>query len=210
MVKQWGLVLYLDNIILNNYWRKYYTYLELGWDDASIKQYLSQKQYLMQVASFSTPTVTFSASSRRNRFYSIYNRLDLLDQDVAYGESINGLKKLALNYDIFVISARSIDLKDKTLDILTRLGFPMESLTIFFKKGNEQLHQYRKKCLENIHEKYKSGVGISLQQTDIALYERFNFTPIAFTSVKEKQEFDGKVQAICQDWNDILMALNCH
>ena len=210
MEKQWGLVLYLDNIILNNYWRKYYTYLELGWDDASIKQYLSQKQFLMQVASFNTPTVTFSASSRRNRFYSIYNRLNLLDQDVAYGESVDGLKKLAINYDIFVISTRSVDLKDKTLEILTRLGFPMENLTIFFKKSNEQLHQYRKKCLETIHEKYKSGIGISLQDTDITLYERYNFTPVAFTSIKNEQEFTGKVQAICHNWNDILTALNSH
>ena len=204
------MILNLDNIVLNNYWRKYQTYLEIGWDDTSIKQYLSQKQLIMQVASFNTRTVSFSASSRRNRFYTIYNRLNMLDQDVAYGESINGLTRLASKYEIFVVSARSEELKEKTLETLSRLEFSMENLTICFKKPNDQLHNYRKRCIEKIHEKYPTGIGICLHPNDVMLFERYDYTPIAFNSLKDAKDFNGKVQVICHNWEHILTALNCN
>jgi len=112
MTFQFSLILGLDNIVLNNYWRKYYTYLKIGWDDASIRDYLSK--YMMQIASFNTRTVSFSASSRRNKFYEIYNRPDMLEQDVAWEGSVEAIKKISQKFKIYIVSSRSNEMRRKT------------------------------------------------------------------------------------------------
>lgn len=106
MAHQYGLVFTeLDNIIIDNYYRKFYTYKELGWDDNNIKAYLEQKAFIMQIASFNTAKVSFSASSRRNRYYEVYNKPEMLEKDIAYGQAIDVLEKLAEKYDIHIISS---------------------------------------------------------------------------------------------------------
>ena len=105
MTVQFSFVIGMDNIVINNYWRKYETYLELGWDHASTGHNLSKKEYMMQIASFNTRTVSFSASSRRNKFYEIYNRPKMLEQDVAWDDiCVESLKKLVKNtrYSLFL------------------------------------------------------------------------------------------------------------
>ena len=207
--KIWGVVLNLDNLVLNNYWRKYQTYRQIGWDDVSIKQYLSHKQNTMQIASFSTPTVSFSASSRRNRFYSIYNQLEMLDQDVAWGSSVSALQDLSTRYHIYIISARTEDLREKTLEVMARLGFVMENVSIFFKKSLEQLYSYRKKCIKEITKNHPTGVGICLNPSDTTLFKDFGYTPVGMTSLKNKEEFNGHIDIVCEDWTQLLTALNC-
>ena len=210
MAAQFSLILGLDNIVLNNYWRKYYSYLKIGWDDASIRHYLSKREYMMQIASFNTRTVSFSASSRRNRFYDIYNRSEMLEQDVAWDSStIESLKKINKKYKIFVVSSRSTELKTKTLDVMKKLGFLMDDLTIFFKTSNESLSIYRRNTLNSIKEKYTVGVGVCLNLSDRYLFERIGYTPIAFSSINEYNSFDGKINIVCQDWENILHSLQC-
>ena len=210
MTAQFSLILGLDNIVLNNYWRKYYSYLKIGWDDSSIRHYLSKKEYMMQIASFNTKTVSFSASSRRNRFYEIYNRSEMLEQDVVWDSNIiESLIKISKKYKIFIVSARSSELKNKTLDVMEKLGFPMEDLTIIFKSPNESLSIYRRNTLNSIKEKYAGGVGICLNLSDRYLYERIGYTPIAFSSINDYNSFDGKIEIVCQDWVSILHSLQC-
>ena len=209
MAVKFSLILGLDNIVLNNYWRKYYSYLKIGWDDASIRHYLSKKEYMMQIASFNTRTVSFSASSRRNRFYEIYNRSEMLEQDVAWDSStIESLKKINNKYQVFIISARSNELENKTLEVMKKLGFPMEDLTIFFKSPNESLSVYRRNTLNSIKEKFTSGVGVCLNPNDSALYERIGYTPIAFSSIQDYESFNGKISIVCQNWTDVLHSLS--
>ena len=197
--KTWGVVLNLDNIIINNYWRKYQTYRQIGWDDASIKQYLSQKQNTMQVASFNTPTVSFSASSRRNRFYTIYNQLEMLDQDVAWGSSILSLQALSTKYHIYIVSARSDDLREKTLEVMTQLGYAMSNLSFFFKTEFEQLYSYRKKCMKEIIQSHPTGVGVCLNPSDADFFKDFGYTPVGLTSLKNREEFNGHIDIVCND-----------
>ena len=208
--QQWALVINeLDNIVLNNYWRKYHTYLELGWDDASIKEYIGQKKFTMQIASFNTPTVSFSASSRRNRFYEVYNKPGMLDQDVLWGNAIESLKKIDEKYKIFIISSRTEDLKEKTLEVMKKLNFPLDRLKIFFKKTNEKLFVYRKKCIQSIKEQFEGGIGICLSPAESTLFERVDYTPLGFSSLKEREEFNNKIQVVCQDWAQIQASLQC-
>ncbi len=209
MAVQFSFVLGMDNIVINNYWRKYETYLELGWDHASIRYYLSKKEYMMQIASFNTRTVSFSASSRRNRFYEIYNRPKMLEQDVAWDDtSVESLKKISKKYQVFIISARSKELEDKTLEVIKKIGFPMEDLTIFFKSPNESLSVYRRNTLNSIKEKFTSGVGVCLNPNDSLLYERIDYTPIAFSSIQNYESFNGKISIVCQNWTDVLHSLS--
>ena len=205
----WGVILNLDNIVLNNYWRKYQTYLQIGWDDASIKQYLGQKQNTMQIASFNTPTVTFSASSRRNRFYSIYNQLEMLDQDVPWGNAVSALRALATKYQIYIIASRADKLREKTLEVMTQLGFAIDQISFFFKSEFEQLYSYRKKCMKEIIQSHPTGVGICLNPSDAALIKDFGYTPVGLTSLKNENEFNGHLDVVCNDWTQILSALNC-
>lgn len=210
MSQQWGLILLeLDNLVINNYWRKYYTYLEIGWDDQSIRDYLGVKENALQIASFNTTKISFSASSRRNRFYEVYNRENMLDQDVAWEGVIPAIEKLNKLYKIFIVSSRTTDLKEKTLSHLKKLGFPLEIVEVIFKEPNEALHNYRVNTVEKISQQLPSGIGICLQPTEGAIFTRCNYTPVAFASIKNHAEFDGQVNVVCQDWTQILQSLNC-
>lgn len=207
--QQWACVLRLDNILLNNYWRKFYTYQQIGWDEESIHQYLSQKKNIMQIASFSTPLVAFSASSRRNRFYEIYNRPEMLDQDVPYDYALEGLKKMTSTYKIYIISSRAQDLQEKTLEVMTRLGFPMNEITIFFKKNTENLFNYQRECMKHISSTFPAGVFICLNLNDITIAKNFQYTPVAFTSILDAEKFNGNLEVICNSWYQICASLNC-
>lgn len=212
MTPTWALVLNLDNILLNNYWRKFNTYSQLGWDEESIHAYLSKKKNIMQIASFNTRSTSFAASSRRNRFYEIYNNEDMLDQDVEWEGAIDALTKISEKYHIYVISARTVNLEAKTREVLERLGFPLNKLTIFFKDSVEKLHNYRRRVMEQIISEYRTGVGICLNPSDKMLFERFEFTPIAFTSIKSSQSFketNPPFTIICNSWEDVLVTLKC-
>lgn len=205
---KYGLILFeLDNLAINNYWRKYSTYLEIGWDAESIKAYLAQKDKILQIASFNTNTVSFSASSRRNRFYEIYNRSDMLEKDVAEPGCINALNQLVEKYDVHIISSRSDDMKEKTLQIMKKQGFPMEKLCVYFKDTNAILHTYRKDCILKVKQKNPAGVAICLNPEDAATFESLSYTPVGFTSLKNFEEFNGKIPAVFQDWNQLLTSL---
>ncbi len=209
----WALVLLnIDNILLNNYWRKYYTYHELGWDEESIHQYLSEKDKILQIATFNTNSVSFAASSRRNKFYKIYNRENMLDQDVPMDGVVDALGKISKKYHIFVVSARTNLLEQKTLESLLRLSFPVDQLTIYFKKSIENLHKYRQNTMKQIIQQYPTGVGICLSPSDRSLFDPFEFIPIAFTSIKNRDDFQNNspsFQVICNSWQDILTSLKC-
>jgi len=205
---KYGLILTeLDNLAINNYWRKYSTYLEIGWDVESIKAYLAQKDKILQIASFNTNTVSFSASSRRNRFYDIYNRPDMLDKDVAEPGAVECLVKLADKYDIYIISSRTEDLKEKTLEILKKQGFPLEKIQVYFKETNAILHSYRKDCVLKVKQKNPSGVAVCINPEDASSYESLNYTPVGFTTLKNFDDFNGKISAVFQDWNQLLTSL---
>ncbi|MHA1777086.1 MAG: hypothetical protein ACTSWC_09940 [Promethearchaeota archaeon] len=204
-----GFIVSIDNILLNNYWRKFYTYIELGWDESSIHDYLSRKENIIQVASFNTRSVSFSASSRRNRFYEVYNRENMLDQDVPWEGAVEGINTLVnSSYQIFVISSRPNTLEQKTQEVLARLGFPIEYMKLFFKKPTDKLYLYRKKTMEKIGEICPKGVGICLNPSDRMIFDRFGYYPIAFTSQKKPDDFKPSFNTICNSWPEIIQSLN--
>lgn len=208
MAHQHGLIINeLDNILLDNYWRKFHTYKEVGWDEISIKQYLTQKQFIMQIASFNTRTVSFSASSRRNRYYEVFNRSDMLEKDIAYTDVIPSLQKLVEKYEIFVISSRTTDLQDKTLEVMKKLDFPLQKMKIYFKGPSDILHSWRQKCINEIVQTFPTGFAICLMPTDTTIFINTSYTPIAFTSIKEPADFNGHIQTIVQSWSQLTQTL---
>ncbi len=210
--QQWAIIFTdLENIILNNYWRKYYTYKEIGWDEQSITEYLSKRENIMKIASFNTTTTSFSASSRRNRYYEIFDREDMLDKDVAYEGAIEGLKKINKLYKIYITSSRKTPLEDKTLKVMENLGFDLSILNIKFLPPNQKLYQFRRESAQEIVKEFPAGVGICLNPSEKPIFDRFSYTPIAFTSIKNYEEFNGEENSfnvICQDWNQLLSSLN--
>jgi hypothetical protein len=131
----------------------------------------------------------------------------MLEKDVPWESSIEGLKLLSGKYEIVVISSRTTDLQEKTLEVMKKLGFPLDHIHIFFKQPNEVLHSFRKNCILQAKEKNPSGVAICLNPDDGQTYENFDYTPIGFTSLKEYKDFDGKIKAIFQDWGQMATTL---
>jgi hypothetical protein len=208
MAHQYGLIFgELDNIILDNYWRKFYTYKELGWDDKSIQNYLADKKNIMQIASFNTPSVSFSASSRRNRFYEVYNRLDMVDKDVAYENALACIEKLTEKYDIYIISSRTEDLQEKTLEMMKNLKFPVDKIKVLFKKTNEVLNTFRQNSVAEIAKTNPTGFAVCLTPSEGSIYERNNYTPLGFTSLKDIEEFNGEITTVCDGWPQLIRSL---
>ncbi|MCP4764047.1 MAG: hypothetical protein GY870_19900 [archaeon] len=198
----------LDNIILDNYDRKMATYLELGWDKQSIHEYISKKENMGgKIASFNTNKVSFTASSRRNRFYEVYNRPDLLEKDKLFPDIIESLIKIAGHFDIFIVSGRTEDLKDKTLEVMEKLDLPMNRFEVYFKKTHEMMQSYRRSCLVDIKAQHPTGIGIILNPNDANLFERFDYTPVGYTTIKNKSDFDGKCEVVCENWIQLVSAI---
>ena len=184
------------------------TYLELGWDKESIDDFISKKENMYgKIASFNTTRVTFTASSRRNRFYEVYNREDMLEHDWQFPGVINALKRLSVDFDIYIVSERTEDLEEKTLQIMEEAGFPMHSLKIFFKGMHKVLRHYKKNCLVEITSKHSTGIGVILHPQDARLFKKFNYTPVGFASIKDASEFSGRVEVVCENWNQLTQCL---
>jgi hypothetical protein len=193
----------LDNILIDNINRKTQTYLELGWDKKSIKNYLSKKENGLKIATFNTPTVSFSASSRRNRYYTIYNRLDMLDHDIIMNKAIETIQILTNKFEIIVLTARKVDLREKTLSLMKMLGFPIDSMQFHFLPQYKSLAVFRKNTFNEIASKFPDGVAITLNPTDFLPYSQYNYHVIALPTLYDKKEFEKTSFDVCRSWKDI-------
>ncbi len=196
-----------DYIIVDPTKRKFATYKEIGWDDQSITSYLRTKENHETIASFITNTISFSASSRRNRFYEIYNRKDMLDLEEAYTSSINGITHLSDHFETYIITDRTVDLKHNTLEHLRKLGFPMDKIHIYFKQTHESMHNYKRAILREVTEKFPSGVAIITHPKDGQLFGLYEYTVLGFDSIKKESELESSVEFVCQTWDQIRSSL---
>jgi hypothetical protein len=204
MSGSWALVFSsLDNLLIDNDERKKKTYLEIGWDEKSIKEYLKEKKNALQIASFNTARITFTASSRRNRYYEIYDRLDMLNYDQPYENAVAMLKEFVKSFKVFVISSRSNPHKDKTLDVMEKYGFPVDEMTIFFKETNQSLAQFRNQCIERIKEEYEMGIAVVNQPHDTIGFDRVGYSTVAIISITEKEDWKDVVEYVTKDWKNL-------
>ena len=208
MDKQFSLsILGLDNLILDNSNRKFATYLELGWDEKNIKNFISKKENIMRIASFNTTKVNFTASSRRNRYYDIYNRKDMLEHDILFSKCSDVIKLLSKDFKIFLVSLRTKDLEDKTLSVLKNLGFPVEMVDFSFKKNFEPIQSYKRTCLKNIRNEVPSGISVILNPDDSMLLDEFDgYSTVGFSSIKNKEDFS--IEVVCQNWREIKSSIS--
>ncbi len=196
-----------DYIIVDPTKRKFATYKEIGWDIDSISMYLSNKQNHERIADFITNTVSFSASSRRNRFYEIYNRPDMLRLEEAYTGAIEGINHISDHFETYLITDRTEDLRESTLDHLEEVGFPMDKIHVYFKKKHESVHSYKRTVLRKITMKYQSGVAIITHPKDGQLFGLYDYTVLGFNSIKEEHEFGNSAEFICHTWRQIQSSL---
>lgn len=196
-----------DYIIVDPTKRKFATYLEIGWDEKSISDYVNNKQNHERIADFITSKVSFSASSRRNRFYEIYNRLDKLTLEEAHPGAIEGISHLSSHFETYIITDRTEDLQDATIDHLKKLGFPMEKIHVYFKKSLESMHNYKRSVLREITAKYPSGVAVITHPKDSQLFGLYEYTVLGFDSIKEEAELVGQTEFICHSWDQIRSSL---
>jgi hypothetical protein len=196
-----------DYIIVDPTQRKYATYKVIGWDEPSITEYVTNKKNHEKIASFITKTVSFSASSRRNRFYEIYNRPAMLDLEEIYEGAVDSIKLLSELYEIYIITDRTEDLESATIDSLNNHGFPVENVHIYFKKIHDSMHVYKRTILREITQKYLKGVAIITHPKDNHLFGLFDYTVLGFDSIVKETEFSHSVERICHNWKQICSTL---
>ena len=196
-----------DYFIVDPTKRKFATYKEIGWDDQSITNYLRTKENHETIASFITNTVSFSASSRRNRFYEIYNRQDMLDLESAYTGAIDGISQLSKHFKTYIITDRTVELEQFTLEHLKNLGFPMKKIHVYFKQTHESMHNYKRAILRDITEKFPSGVAIITHPKDGQLFGLYEYTVLGFDSIKKESEFESSAEFVCHTWDQIRSSL---
>jgi hypothetical protein len=198
----------LEDLILNTYEHKKKTYLELGWDERSIKKYLGKKENALKLASFKTPMGYFDEQTGRNRYNLIYNRPDMMDLDLPWENSIDVIHTLLDNYNIFVISSRNKSQEEKTMEYLLKMGYPAFGLKVFFKEPTQSLTQHRTKCIEEIKSTTDLGIAVVSIENDVIAFDRVGFISVGFTSLKDKKEWKGVVKYIANDWTTLAKILN--
>jgi len=196
-----------DYIIVDPTKRKFATYKEIGWDEKSISNYVNIKQNHERIADFITNTVSFSASSRRNRFYEIYNRLDMLNLEAEFPGAIGGITHLSDHFEIYIVTDRTEDLQEATTEHLKKLGFPMGKIHVYFKKTLESMHIYKRTALREISTKYPSGIGIVTHPKDAKIFDLYEYNVIGFDSIKAESEFTGQSEFVCHTWDQIRSSL---
>lgn len=199
----------IDNLLLNNYHRKLNTYMKIGWDQSSAHEFIINKENYNRIASFNTSTVSFSASSRRNRYYEIYNSDEMLAYDVPYEGAVDVFNKYIEKFHVIVFTKREEDLRETTLSLLNHHGFKIDNgIQFIFKKKFENPHKFRNACLIDARTQFQTGVAFSHLPEEISVISQFNFTPVGFTSTHDYAEFiQNSASAICQDWNHIAQVL---
>ncbi|MHA1732764.1 MAG: hypothetical protein ACTSU5_12535 [Promethearchaeota archaeon] len=198
----------IDNLLLDNFDRKLQTYLKIGWDEASARAFISEKSNYNKIASFNTSTVSFSASSRRNRYYEIYNSDEMLAHDAPYQGAVEVFNALKDRFHLVVFTKRDEDLAEKTLATMKRLGFGVDDGVEFLFKGRyENPHKFRNATLITVRTKYQTGIAVTHLPEEITVISQFNFTPVGFSSTHEVHEFQG-ASAVCQNWEHVKQVLD--
>lgn len=206
--KQYALVfMEIDNLLLNNYYRKLQAYTKIGWDEQSATNYILDKANWNRIASFNTSTVSFSASSRRNRFYEVYDSDEMLALDVPYDHAVDTFNKCRDRFHVLVLTKREEAVKDQTFQLMEHYGFNLEGVEVFFKRQYENPHKFRTNMMAQAQERYQTGIAVSHIPQDARLIARFNFSALMFTSTHDYADFQN-VQAVCQDWNQIAQVLD--
>jgi len=206
--KKYALILAnLDYTLVDPSTRKIKTYVEIGWGEAQAVAFVADKKNWDNIASFNTTKVTFSASSRRNRFYEVFWQENFFAYDTLYPH-INGiLAELVKKFQVVVFSDRTEDQKEKTLARLKQIGVPVDHMQFIFKGVHETLVHFKTECVRKTHNKYQSGLVVLHIPADLELYRRHNFTPIGFTTTYDRPDFFA-ADAVCDDWKQIHAVLN--
>ncbi len=197
----------LDYIVIDPSARKIKTYLEIGWDEAHARAFVGEKKNWDNIASFNTTKVTFSASSRRNRFYEVYWQENYFAYDILYPRIGDLLPELVKKFQITVFSDRTEDQKAKSLERLRQIGVPIDDIEFYFKGIHQTLVHFKAECIKKTQEKYQSGLVVLHIPADIDMYRRAYFTPIGYTTTYERPEFHA-ADAVCDNWEQILAVLN--
>ncbi|OLS14569.1 MAG: hypothetical protein RBG13Loki_1808 [Promethearchaeota archaeon CR_4] len=206
--KKYALILAnLDYTLIDPSTRKIKTYIEIGWDEAHARAFVGEKKNWDNIASFNTTNVTFSASSRRNRFYEVFWQEEFFAYDTLYPHISEILPELVRKFNVVVFSDRTEDQKEKTLKRLKQIGVPIEKIHFCFKGVHQTLVHFKTEYVRKTHEKFQSGLVVLHIPADLELYRRYYFTPIGFTTTYNRLEF-STADAVCDDWKQILAVLN--
>jgi hypothetical protein len=197
----------LDYMLLDNYWRKFQVYSELGWDENSIHAFLQNKSNRSVLAAFNTKKANFTAPNRRDQYEKLFNRPDMIEKDVAIPGSVEIMQMLAEGMYVVVLSSRPAEQQDKTMKYMKCLGFPVENMEFFFKTPNESVMNFRNRCFALLQKRFLVGFGVCLTTSDTIGFDRIKFPTIGLTTLKDRDELIDSIENVCEDWNEIAVSL---
>ena len=109
-------------------------------------------------------------------------------------------------FETYIISDRTDDLQNKTIENLKNHGFPLEKIHVYFKQPLESMHVYKRNILREITAKYPSGIAIVTHSKDAQLFGLYEYTVLGFDSIKDESEF-ANTEFVCQNWDQIRSSL---
>jgi hypothetical protein len=193
----------LDNLLLHNYWRKYQTMLELGWDIPSIQNYLSKKENL-PILPPETPLSNNSPSQAfRDKYLTIYNRDDLLSKDVALEGAVDAVNRIVADAYCVVLSSRPASQQNTTIDLLKFLGYPIHLMEFNFLGSNESTMSFRNRIFSQIQRRFMLGVGICLTPSDAIGFDRLSYPTLGLTTLKNECDLRESFDGICETWGQL-------
>jgi hypothetical protein len=193
----------LDDLLLENYWRKYRTYEQLGWDQKSIEEFLAKKENKLKIASFNTGTTNFTGPTREDRYNEIYNHSNLINQDVAVLGAVEMMHALQEGVYCHVLSSRPTTQQTDVKNHLKYLGFPTDNMDIYFRAPTESVMAFRNKTLKLIQKKFILGFGVCLSSEDSIGFDRLKYPTIGFASIKEVDVLKLSFEKVYSSWEEI-------
>lgn len=195
----------IDHVLLDPHDRKLETYLKLGWDRESAEAFLAVKSNWSLVASFNTPTISFTSSSRINRFVEVFNSEEMLALDRPLPGAVEAFNSLKERCGLVVLTTREESLKEPTVAKLSELGFDLDGVELHFKRQFEVAERFRTTTLKEVRESLGGGTAalVTHLPDDFRLTRRFQFLPVAITTTHSPEDFPDGARAF-DSWEEAV------
>ena len=189
----------LDNLLLENYWRRHRTFEQLGWDTSSIEEFLSVRENKLKLPSFTN----FTGPDRDTRYLQIYEHPNMISQDVAIPGAAEMIQALSDGVYIHVLSSRPATNQSAIKQHLKALNFPTDKIELYFRTPGDSIMTFRNRTLKMIHKQFLMGFGVCLTREDSIGFDRIKYPTIAFSAIKEPEELIRSFEKVCTNWEEI-------
>src|SRR6056297_2897067 len=129
----------------------------------------------------------------------------LLQSGDAIPGTIEMLDTLVDGTFCIVLSSKSEATRDKTIQSMERMGFPVKRMEFHFRPEKKSTMNFRNIELENIKKKFLLGFGICLSEADTIPFDRCHYPTIQFSSTQKGAAYESShiFEKVCHTWEEV-------